>query len=380
MTIELRSGDCRDVLATLPANSVQCVVTSPPYYGLRDYGCAGQIGLEPTPDAYLATMVAVFREVRRVLRPDGTCWVNMGDSYNTYPGNRGSSKSLSAATNGAIPSAPKGYGLTTTTLANKQLLMMPARLALALQADGWWLRSAIVWAKPNPMPESVSDRPTSAYEMVYLLTKAARYFYDADAVREVEAVPNWDNGTRIFGGINKHGANLSHGERTTGRLATARVKVPGGWDQGDGAHGTIHRDGRTSAEYQDAPAKAGRNLRNVWTIATAPYSDAHFATFPPTLAERCIKAGTTPPTPRWRCSAAGTMRRCWLTCRRPLTLRTRVWRICLGTWRHDRVAGGADHAAVVGAGVRRDLGGGGGDGAISDGWDELFGGCDAGRR
>ena len=321
--IRLLPGDCREMLATLPADSVHCVVTSPPYYGLRDYGTAQwdggdaacdhvtpradrseykrkavaptdathpqggiatwtnrdampprqcscgatrvdrQIGLEASPDLYLAEMVRVFREVKRVLRPDGTCWVNMGDSYNTYAGNRGASKSISANTNEAIPSLPQGAGLTTPLLANKQLLMMPARLALALQADGWWLRSDIIWHKPNPMPESVTDRPTSAHEHVFLLAKAARYYYDADAVRE--------------------DAQLSTIERDNYRR-TGYAKEAGGV-------GAVNYLNPNSGEFRSC---SGRNLRNVWTIATAPYSEAHFATFPPALAERCIRAGTKP--------------------------------------------------------------------------------------
>jgi DNA modification methylase len=259
--IRLLPGDCREVLATLPANSVHCVVTSPPYYGLRDYGVAGQIGLEATPDAYLAEMVGVFREVKRVLRPDGTCWVNMGDSYNTYAGNRGASKSISANTNEAIPSLPQGAGLTTPSLANKQLLMMPARLALALQADGWWLRSDIIWHKPNPMPESVTDRPTSAHEHVFLLAKSARYFYDADAVRE----------------------------EPTGRTDAIRsFGVP--------------PDRQDNGRSFELDGMKGRNCRNVWTIATAPFSQSHFATMPPAVVERCIRAGTSE---RGCCAACG---------------------------------------------------------------------------
>ena len=234
--IRLLAGDCRDVLAALPADGVQCVVTSPPYYALRSYLDAShpdkhrEIGSEPTPDDYLATMVAVFREVRRVMRPDATCWVNMGDSFR-----------------------------------DKQLLMMPARLALALQADGWWVRSDIIWHKPNPMPESVTDRPTSAHEHVFLLTKSARYYYDADAVREVSDAS----------------------EASKARYAYGRY-------EGNGDAKRFERSGKPDYLTVDGNnyGQSGRNLRNVWTIATAPYGEAHFATFPPALAERCIKAGT----------------------------------------------------------------------------------------
>ena len=230
--IKLLSGDCRDVLATLPADSVQCVVTSPPYYALRSYLDAAhqdkhrEIGSERSPDEYLATMVGVFREIRRVMRPDATLWCNMGDSYQ-----------------------------------DKQLLMMSARLALALQADGWWLRSDNIWHKPNPMPESCTDRPTSAHEHVFLLTKRARYFYDADAVREAHEEP-W---------------------RSTGRIEDRGSK-----DVVAGINGGFGLDGRRPREYNPA----GRNLRNVWTLPTHPYIHAHFATYPPALAERCIRAGT----------------------------------------------------------------------------------------
>ena len=211
-----------------------------------------QIGLEATPDEYLATMVAVFREVRRVLRPDGTCWVNMGDSFSGgnnvgwRPGNPGKNGGNSNRDGvGHVPG-----------LAAKQLLMMPARLALALQADGWWLRSDIIWHKPNPMPESCTDRPTSAHEHVFLLTKRARYFYDADAVREERT--DIEDAKAFRGGCY---VNDKPGKRTI--LGNDYVSING-----------------------------GRNLRNVWTIATAPYSEAHFATYPPALAERCIKAGS----------------------------------------------------------------------------------------
>jgi DNA modification methylase len=434
MTVRLLPGDCRSVLGTLPAASVQCVVTSPPYYGLRDYGVANQIGLEPSPDEYLATMVAVFREVRRVLRDDGTCWVNMGDSYWNGGGEKrdgghgfvdGGKTKLEAARGTLLQAKCSAPGYKP-----KDLLMMPARLALALQAPdylgrirketdrswlaglvdgegcitileatsphgsgssyppvlqvrmcdvecvakaaeitglglteppqeapslggnrgsyqwrlngrkaadtiaeiypfllvkrkqaivawnhqavrdsyetkrgvripaaavekqrlcrdliqrlnsrepvdlpswmiepplpigpGWYLRSDVIWHKPNPMPESVTDRPTSAHEHVFLLTKRATYYYDADAVREA--------------------ADMAYAARYNSSFFTG-TKETNGAGRPDAASNTPGR-----LEFTGT-----RNLRNVWTIATAPYAEAHFATFPPALAERCIKAGT----------------------------------------------------------------------------------------
>ena len=245
MSVRILVGDCVDLLSTLPDESVHCVVTSSPYWGLRDYGVEGAIGLERTFGEHLETIVTVLREVRRVLRKDGTLWLNYGDAY--AGGGRGGKPADSPhrkqATNkdSLVPPSPMSEGLKP-----KDLLMMPARVALALQADGWWLRSEIVWHKPNSMPESVRDRPTSAHEKVYLLTKSARYFYDAEAVR-VACSPN------------------THDRRA------------GTW-----------KEKRTVAEQ----AEIGANLRNVWKIATHPYKEAHFATFPPSLVDPCIKAGT----------------------------------------------------------------------------------------
>src|SRR4029453_18525419 len=187
--LELHHGDCRAILPTLAADSAHCVVTSPPYWGLRDYGCEGQLGLEPTPEAYVANMVAVFREVRRVLRADGTLWLNMGDSYASGEVGRHDGYNPTRA-NGTTPKKPFGARQQRATACKpKDLVGMPWKLAFALQADGWYLRSDIIWAKPNPMPESVTDRPTKAHEYVFLLTKSARYFYDADAVAERTAYP-----------------------------------------------------------------------------------------------------------------------------------------------------------------------------------------------
>jgi DNA modification methylase len=230
----------------IPDGSVQCCVTSPPYFGLRDYGVEGQIGLEPTLDAYVQRLVGVFREVRRTLRDDGTLWLNLGDSY------------ANTSTGGGLKS--------------KDLMGVPWRVALALQAPyhngptmepGWWLRDAIVWHKPNPMPSSVSDRCTSSYEMIFMLAKSARYFADMDAV----AMPS------ECGGKTHKTTEKSFGTQSAGAK---------GKPSGNQIPGTV----------VVLPEKA--NLRNVWTIATTPYSGAHFATFPLELPLRCIRIGTKP--------------------------------------------------------------------------------------
>lgn len=306
MSVKIINADCREALRSLPDQSVHCCVTSPPYFGLRDYGVDGQIGLEPTPEAFVAEIVAVFAEIRRVLRDDGTAWLNLGDSYagsgrGGYPGGK---SGLNGTTEGQDNSrkakgSQKAAGLHEKMrlagtvarawvppppgLKQKDLIGIPWRVAFALQADGWYLRSDIIWHKPNPMPESVTDRPTSSHEHVFLLTKKGQYFYDADAIREAESVPDWDNGSRVFGGVNKSGANLQHGERTTGRLAGKRKRgVPP-------RHALYESSDQSSLD--EVGRGMGRNARNVWTIATRPFAEAHFATFPPDLAERCIKAG-----------------------------------------------------------------------------------------
>jgi DNA modification methylase len=248
-------GDCLEVLRGLPDGMAQTCVTSPPYYGLRDYGHAGQIGLEETPDAYVARLAEVFREVRRVLRDDGTLWLNLGDTYNAYNGNRGPSQSISGNINDAVPALPSGSGLTVKDCKPKDLLGIPWMVAFALRSDGWWLRQDIIWHKPNPMPESVTDRCTKAHEYVFLLTKSARYFYDAAAI--AEEAERGDAGSRF--------------------------------DQGKTARHQLDRQA-SGARIDDGR----RNARSVWPIATQPYSGAHFATMPPALAERCIKAGSKP--------------------------------------------------------------------------------------
>ena len=255
-------GDSTEVMRGMEPESVHCVVTSPPYWGLRDYGVDGAYGLEPTLDEYIANMVEVFREVRRVLRKDGTLWLNLGDAYagswGNYGGQGGPNGQRAKATerfdrpayddNGRRP--PQSY--SNNGLKPKDLIGLPWRVAFALQADGWWLRSDIVWAKPNPMPESVTDRPTRAHEYVFLLSKSARYFYDADAIRE-------------YSGNGWHGKFAA---RAPERHAGENRTVP--------------------AEQQ----AMGANIRTVWRISTQGFPGAHFATFPEKLVEPCILAGT----------------------------------------------------------------------------------------
>jgi len=267
MGIKIVTGDCRQKMAEMAPNSIQTCVTSPPYWGLRDYGVDGQIGLEATPEAFVETMVEVFREVWRVLRDDGTLWLNLGDSYAggggfspTSPCNveRASGKqwgSLHPAnmTRHEAKEKPKHARIPPLGLKPKDMIGIPWRVAFALQADGWYLRSDIIWAKPNPMPEGVTDRPTKSHEFLFLLTKKAKYYYDAEAIREPYAGP-------MYAGVN-NGA------------------VPGG----------DRNDARKTCGISNP---AGRNKRDVWTVTTAPYKGAHFATFPPKLIEPCILAGS----------------------------------------------------------------------------------------
>jgi DNA modification methylase len=261
MSVRILTGDCREVLRTLPDQSMHCCVTSPPYFGLRDYGHAGQIGLEPTPDAFVSEMVAVFREVRRVLRDDGTLWLNLGDSYagsgkysqNSPSNMAGSKQSTNSASAGLRMPIPDGCK-------PKDLIGIPWRAAFALQADGWYLRQDIIWSKPNPMPESVTDRCTKAHEYIFLMSKSARYFYDAEAIAEAAI---------------RAGEISIPSETTMSRgQAMARGLKPSG-----------------NATKDTFTVLDTRNKRSVWTVATSPYADAHFATFPPALIEPCILAG-----------------------------------------------------------------------------------------
>jgi DNA modification methylase len=306
--LTLLQGDALEKLQSLESKSVQCCVTSPPYWGLRDYGTAAweggevecehkrfnayptglvgtdqaqqnskffkdacpkcgarridsQLGLEPTPEVYIENMVAVFRQVGRVLRDDGTLWLNMGDSYAAQGGSKEAGlyqdkRNVLATWQQARKPA--------CGLKPKDLCGIPWLLAFALQADGWYLRSDIIWHKPNPMPESVTDRPTKAHEYIFLLTKSERYFYDAEAIREPSDLS----------------VSIEEYER---------IKANGTWPSGGIT--------RYAGSLKDAPSIAhplGRNKRSVWTIPTQPYADAHFATFPEELPKLCILAGSKP--------------------------------------------------------------------------------------
>lgn len=260
MTIEILQGDCRDVLGSLPDGSINCCVTSPPYFGLRDYGVEGQLGLEPTPDEFVSAMVEVFREVRRVLRDDGTLWLNLGDSYandGKWGGSTGGKHASALHGNSGI-----GRRLLTTGLKPKDLIGIPWRVAFALQADGWYLRQDIIWHKPNPMPESVTDRCTKAHEYIFLFAKSERYYFDVDAIREPYATADRRGPRRSY----KPGSASSH------RLDDGHEEMTG--------------------PFAGLPLNPnGRNRRSVWTVSTKPFKGAHFATFPPDLIEPCVLAG-----------------------------------------------------------------------------------------
>ena len=308
MSVKILKGDCRDVLRSLDAKSVQTCITSPPYWGLRDYGVAGQIGLEQSPFAYVDELVGVFREVWRVLRPDGTLWLNLGDSYagsgrggnptadsSTLQGSlasqeaamvrrtRGRDEVGATARDAAVTNVGRratrnlptrfaadgsdgrvhtAYAPAPAGLKQKDLMGMPWRVAFALQEDGWWLRQDIIWSKPNPMPESVTDRCTKAHEYLFLLSKSERYYFDGDAIAE----------PAVKAGLVLH------------------------------SYGTAAKDRQDVSETNDRRTRIGlanwnqaqpetRNKRSVWECSTQPFAEAHFATFPPLLIEPCVKAG-----------------------------------------------------------------------------------------
>ena len=295
MSHTLLLGDCIEQMRTLPDQSVNCCVTSPPYFGLRDYGHDSQIGLEDTPEAYVQRLVEVFREVRRVLRDDGTLWLNLGDSYAGAGPSGASYQSKSTIArqvkqtegNFRISKTLAQRGLTYAEkkpvpppgLKSKDLIGIPWRVAFALQADGWYLRQDIIWHKPNPMPESVTDRCTKAHEYIFLLSKSERYFYDNEAVKEPLAEAS----------IGRAGRKQRLMDRTG--AGTLGKQIVDGVDATHAYAGlALGRNGKTGYDIDSGL----RNRRSVWTVATKPYKEAHFAVYPPALITPCILAGCPP--------------------------------------------------------------------------------------
>lgn len=268
-------GDCRDTMRRWAADGVkvQTCVTSPPYFGLRDYGHEGQIGLEQTPEEYIAAMVEVFRCVRDVLADDGTLWVNIGDTYESKIEKNGS-QYLDASDNGLDRLGSFGLGIAAKP---KDLIGIPWMLAFALRADGWYLRQDIIWHKPNPMPESVRDRCTKAHEYIFLLSKSERYFFDSEAMQE-DAV------------CGSRGSEFHTGKTAEHQLGRASKKPRESKVRGEFNGKTNDLPGREAFRA----VRETRNRRSVWTVATRPYKGAHFATFPPALIEPCILAGSRP--------------------------------------------------------------------------------------
>lgn len=283
--VQLYLGDCRRVLAEMANETVQCCVTSPPYYGLRDYGCEGQIGMEKTYREYIEKMVNVFSDVRRVLRSDGTLWLNMGDSYGS--GNRESNDQVSdnKGKRGTTNLRPQMSG----GIKPKDLMMIPHRLAIAMQDDGWYVRMDNVWHKPNPMPESVSDRPTKSHEYIFLMSKSERYFYDSEAIMEKSSYGTHSRlpGNKSHKGTTAYENGDGH-HRTKAGLVVYAERVRKMAKAGSGVKNN------TSFDAAMAIMPESRNKRSVWTVPTQCYPEAHFATFPENLIVPCIKAGCPP--------------------------------------------------------------------------------------
>lgn len=295
-------GDCLDLLRQMPSSSVHCCVTSPPYFGLRDYGVNGQIGLEESPNEFIARLVEVFREVHRVLRDDGTLWLNLGDSYAGSWGAQGHGPSnTSAMARHAVNNHPKRTQQNGTIrqagVKPKDLYGIPWRVAFALQADGWYLRQDIIWNKPNPMPESVRDRCTKAHEYLFLLSKSPRYHFDHEAMKEPAApssIARWQQDIDAQAGSDRVPGKSNGAMKAVGgprpkrdsfqRENSKREQVIPGQNKG------THRPDRGESTYDTAT----RNKRSVWTVATRGFTGAHFATFPPDLIRPCILAGCPP--------------------------------------------------------------------------------------
>lgn len=320
-------GDCRELLARLPAGSIQTCITSPPYWGLRDYGVDGQIGLEPTPEAYVATIVEVFEGVWDALADDGTLWLNIGDSYSHGGcGARDGERWPKQMTNIGSLSEKTKHAKKHTGLKPKDLIGIPWMVAFALRAAGWYLRMDVIWSKPNPMPESVADRPTKAHEYMFLFAKSEQYFYDGDAIRE----PLAEKTFTTFGASRKNKASAEPGENGRvfsqglardcperkpkltegGEIAGANKRSVWTVDEVEPArrarsgnktrknradHGGAKDTGANQmfgVPWEDEDGR--RNKRSVWTVAPVPYDGAHFAVFPPQLIEPCVLASSRP--------------------------------------------------------------------------------------
>jgi DNA modification methylase len=283
-------GDALEVLSTLPHKSINCCVTSPPYWGLRDYGVDGQLGLEKTPDEYVEKLVEIFREVKRVLRDDGTLWLNLGDSY---AGSGKASGQKPEHKNCGKIKQKRGYDVPSATpsktigLKPKDLIGIPWMVAFALRAGGWYLRQDIIWHKPNPMPESVTDRCTKSHEYIFLMSKSSKYYYDQESIKtnisditikRLMQDTRWQNGfNRVPGKTNGNMKAVGELRKGYDHRGTGDKKLAS--HSGNyAADGSIIGDGMT-------------NKKSVWTVTTKPFSEAHFATFPPELIVDCIKAG-----------------------------------------------------------------------------------------
>ena len=265
MINKIHNEDCLATMARMDDNSIDCCITSPPYWGLRDYQVDGQLGLESTPEKYSSKMVLIFSEVKRVLKKKGTLWINLGDSYNGSGGAGGD------YSEGGLKAGQPRYGKKlTNSLKPKDLCGIPWRVAFALQADGWYLRSDIIWAKPNPMPESVTDRPTKAHEYIFLMSKNAKYYYDADAIREEHSQASQER--MRYPVLAKGGkCESAQGDKFIASQLSSQTRA----------------DGTPKMQYNPS----GRNKRTVWHVATQPYKEAHFATYPEKLIEPCVLAG-----------------------------------------------------------------------------------------
>ena len=298
---QIIQSDCIEGMRLLPDKSVNCCVTSPPYYGLRDYGHSGQIGLEETPEQFVAKLVEVFREVKRILKDDGTLWLNLGDSYNGYPANVRQGGKLSGSNQHARQNKDSGYGLADKSLKPKDLIGIPWMVAFALRADGWYLRQDIIWHKPNPMPESVTDRCTKSHEYIFLLSKSQKYWYDHEAIKtEILDVSI----ARMGRGVSDNHKNINGAPgQTPHSISKPRENIKAYNHSGEGDKKLTGHSGNYDKEG-NLIGDGMANKKSVWTVTTKPYSEAHFATYPPDLIVDCIKAGC----PEYVCNKCGKAR------------------------------------------------------------------------